>query len=69
MSDKTSILFRALASDHGLVVETSDPNLLRQQLYKIRREDMSSFGTLSFVISPARPDNELWIVKNAQTEE
>jgi len=69
MPDLVSLLFQAAASEHGLVIETSDPDLLRQQLYKARRQDLESFGELSFVISPAAPSTELWIVKNAKTEE
>lgn len=57
-----SILFAALASDLGLKVSTSSPDQLRQKLYAVRKND-PSFADLSFVISPANPDGELWIVK------
>lgn len=69
MQDQQSLLFRALAAPHGLVVSTSDPDRLRQQLYKLRRQDMESFAELSFVISPANPDSELWIVKNGKAQD
>jgi hypothetical protein len=58
-----SMLFSALREEYGIRVATSDPGLLRQQLYKARREDLPSFAGLSFVISPTNPGGELWIIK------
>ena len=45
-----------------MVVNTNDPELLRQKLYPLRKED-SAFARLSFVISPINPTGQLWIVK------
>jgi hypothetical protein len=63
-----SLLFSALSADYGIKVTTSDPELLRQKLYKERRGD-STFLPLSFVISPENPKGELWIVKREARDE
>lgn len=65
MREMTSLLFSALSSDYGIKVTTSDPDALRQKLYKIRRED-STFQCLSFIISPVLPQSELWIIKREE---
>jgi len=63
-----SLLFSALRSDLGITVQTSNPDLLRQQLYKARRADVPTFGPLSFVISPIRPQSEVWIIKRESND-
>ena len=65
MREMTSLLFAALGSEMGIKVATSDPDTLRQKLYKIRRED-STFQCLSFILSPALPQSELWIIKREE---
>lgn len=54
-------LYNALNSELGVVVETDDPEFLRQKLYPLRKEN-PDFACLSFVISPINP-LDLWIVK------
>lgn len=55
------LLYRALASDVGVCVETNDPDRLRQKLYPIRK-GLPDFDCLAFVISPLNPQ-DLWIIK------
>lgn len=64
------LLYEALRSDRGVVIETDDAEFLRQKLYALRKED-PEFATLSFVISPIN-GVDLWIVKtkgNSNAEE
>lgn len=57
------LLYEALTSPKGIVVESDDPERLRQKLYALRREIAdASLEALSFVISPVNPGH-LWIVK------
>lgn len=60
---KIELLYEALRSPFGTVVESEDPERLRQQLYPLRKED-PDLAVLSFVISPFNPTTDLWIVKN-----
>lgn len=55
------LLYQALASEHGIAVETNDPERLRQKLYPIRKEH-TDFECLAFLISPLNPA-DLWIIK------
>lgn len=57
----TERLYEALHATFGIVVETEDPERLRQKLYAIRREN-EDFLPLSFIISPLN-GRDLWIVK------
>lgn len=59
--------YDALASDLGIVIKTNDPEALRQQLYKSRREAGDpNLDNLSVRISPTMPREEVWIVKNGK---
>lgn len=64
----TELLYDALRSPVGTVIQTEDPERLRQQLYPIRKES-AEFLQLSFVISPIN-GLDLWIVNkgNANVE-
>lgn len=55
------LLYQALAAELGIVVETNDPERLRQKLYPIRKK-WPDFECLAFVISPLNPA-DLWIIK------
>lgn len=55
------ILYDALRSPFGLVVETDDAERLRQRLYVIRKES-EDFAPLSFLISPLN-GVDLWLLK------
>lgn len=57
-----SLLFAALQSEFGIEVTTSDPELLRQKLYAVRRKRPDEFP-VSFVIPPGESANKLWIVR------
>ena len=52
-----NLLYEALNSDLGIVVETPDPEFLRQKLYPLRKAQ-AQFIPLAFVI--VAPD--LWIL-------
>lgn len=55
------LLYQALGSELGVVVETNDPERLRQKLYGIRKE-IPDGDILAFIISPLNPA-DLWIIK------
>lgn len=55
------LLYRAWHSELGIVVETDDPERLRQKLYPLRKED-EDLLCLAFIISPLNPQ-DLWIIK------
>ena len=57
-----SLLFRAMQSEHGIIVKTSNPTNLRAKLYPLRKAD-PMFECLAFVIPPVNTDSTLWIVK------
>jgi hypothetical protein len=62
-------LYDALREPLGIVVETEDPERLRQRLYALRKariDDDPQLRVLSFLISPTNPGSELWIVKAKQ---
>lgn len=56
------LLYAAFHSQYGIIVETDDPEKLRQKLYPLRKEN-KELVCLSFVISPFNPTRDLWIVK------
>lgn len=61
------LLYDALRSPSGTVVETDDAEFLRQKLYAIRR-DNAEFVNLAFVISPAN-GSDLWIINKGASDE
>lgn len=63
----TEILYDAARSTFGLVVETNDPERLRQKLYAIRKED-EALSPLAFIISPMN-GVDLWILNKGNTSE
>lgn len=62
----TELLYEALRTPLGTVVETEDAERLRQKLYAIRRES-EDFKQLSFVISPIN-GMDLWIVNKGNAD-
>lgn len=56
------LLYRALNSEFGIVVNTSNPELLRQKLYAERKKD-PELSRISFTISRTHPESQLWLVK------
>ena len=61
----TELLYDALRTPLGTVIQTEDPERLRQKLYTIRKE-FGDFAQLSFVISPINR-LDLWIVNKGNT--
>lgn len=53
-------LYDALRTPLGIVLETEDPERLRQKLYALRK-DRPELHRVSFVISPTNP-RELWLL-------
>ena len=69
----TSLLTQACLSEVGVVIETNDPNRLRQRFYAIRKKS-PEFSHLSFIIPPQASGNTLFILAkpespNASSEE
>jgi hypothetical protein len=62
-------LHKALETDLGIVVQTSDPEALRTRLYQIRAKAKNpAFECLVFKPSVTNPTSELWIIKNPPKE-
>lgn len=55
-------LYRALNSELGIVLETPDPERLRQKLYAERKKD-PDLACISINISRTQPATQLWLVK------
>lgn len=62
----TELLYDALRTPAGTVIQTEDPERLRQRLYAIRKES-EDFAQLSFVISPIN-GLDLWIVNKGNDD-
>lgn len=63
--DFLELLYAAVHSELGVVVETDNAEFLRQKLYPLRKED-PAFASLSFLISPIN-GSDLWIIKTEPT--
>lgn len=65
-------MYDALRTPLGIVLETEDPDRLRQRLYALRREREASdpqLRTLAFVLSPTNPNHLLVLRRSASNEE
>jgi hypothetical protein len=62
----TELLYDALRTPYGTVIQTEDAERLRQRLYGIRKES-EDFASLSFVISPIN-GMDLWIVNKGNVD-
>ena len=62
----TELLYDALRSPFGLIVETEDAERLRQKLYPLRKES-ADLSPLAFVISPMN-GMDLWILNKGTTD-
>jgi hypothetical protein len=60
------LLYDALRTPLGTVIQTEYPERLRQKLYAVRRENQD-FAPLSFVISPIN-GLDLWIVNKGNAD-
>lgn len=57
-------LYEALGTPLGVVVQTDNPEKLRQKLYRLRDgSDDPMLKELSIVISPTMPQSQVWLVK------
>lgn len=64
-----SLLYQALASPIGIVLEVSDYVRASQRLYRARSEAHDpALVQLQFRHSPYDPEHELWIVKAGKVE-
>lgn len=55
-------LYQALNSEHGIVLETTDPERLRQKLYAERKKD-PDLARISINISRTQPESQIWLTK------
>lgn len=65
--DFLEILYDALRSEIGVVVETEDTEKLRAKLYAIRQSRIADdplLGDLSFVLDPTQPKTRLWVLRS-----
>ena len=63
--ERSELLYEALNSAYGIIVNTSDPVKLKNLLYPLRKQD-PDLECLSFVTSPTAPDSEIWIVRKPE---
>ncbi len=57
-----SLLYEAFRAKFGIVVNSNNPEKLRQKLYPLKKSD-PDLANLSFPLSPTNPAEQLWIVK------
>lgn len=56
--------YSAIRSPKGIVIETTDPERLKQQLYRTRTEACDeALNEVSILQSPTIPESHLWLVK------
>jgi hypothetical protein len=61
------LLYEALNSEAGIIVETPAPLLLRAKLYPLIHSD-PTLSCISLVISPTNPENHLWLVRKPDAQ-
>lgn len=61
-----ALLYSAVNSTYGIVVETDATEPLRQKLYGLRKEYAPEFEKLSFLVSPIN-GADLWILNKDQS--
>lgn len=61
------LLYQALRAERGVVVETSDPDRLRQKLYAERKKD-PDLACISIVKSRTHPESQLLLVKKGASD-
>ena len=62
------MLTAALSEPLGLILSSQDPQTLRTELFKLRKEFVQ-FIPLTFVISQARPESEVIILRQEEPDE
>jgi hypothetical protein len=59
-----NLLYEALGSPLGVVIQTDNPEGLRAKLYRLRDQaDDPMLKEISIVISPSMPASQVWLVK------
>lgn len=61
------LLYDATRTPYGIVVQTEDPERLRQKLYALRKNN-PDLASISFVISPLNPQ-DLWVLNKGGLRE
>lgn len=62
------LLYRALNTEHGIVIATEDPDRFRQRLYREIQKD-PALACISVVQSRTNPAGELWLVRKGDKNE
>lgn len=60
-----AVLYSAVNTPYGIVVETDAVEPLRQKLYALRKEYAPEFDNLSFLVSPIN-GADLWLLNKEQ---
>lgn len=66
-TDWLAIMYQALRSPAGLVVQSNDVPALKQKLYRLKRAN-ADLAPISLVTSP-ESENHLWLVKGKSDAE
>lgn len=65
-----NLWYEALGTPLGIVVQTSNPEGLRQKLYRLREQaNDPMLADISVVISPTVPGSHVWLVKRTKPSE
>lgn len=59
-----NLWYEALGTPLGIVIQTDNPEKLRQKLYRLREQaNDPMLADISIVISPTVPGSHVWLVK------
>jgi hypothetical protein len=67
VADATEILYEALSSELGVVIQTDDPVAFRQRLYAAMRAD-PALNVFTVHLSRLNPTAELLLIKKDQND-
>lgn len=58
----------ALRTEHGVAIETSNPDILKRRLYIVRaaarKRGVEDYDSIEVRTSPTSPNTELWLVRS-----
>lgn len=60
------LLYEAMRHPLGIRVRCSNPRLLMQKLYKLKRESLEDFSSLALSLSKTHPEKDLLILRRQQ---
>lgn len=64
-----NLWYEALGTPLGIVIQTDNPERLRQKLYALRKDaNDPMLEDISVVISPSNPGSHVWLVKRKPSE-